>query len=121
MILKNDLLCASLLPVYLSILLIISPISNAKADEVVEVGSVTATVTSEDVRRGNLNASEGEPRNVSHFPNHPELYVPLPHPQVDSFFIESSIQDSEGWISYEIATGDETISEQATVDAKPSS
>ncbi len=61
--------------------LIITGCGNAVATEEVGVGSVTSVVINEQVRAGDPNADEGKTRGRSHFPKHPELYLPIPFPE----------------------------------------
>jgi V8-like Glu-specific endopeptidase len=95
----------------LSILILLAPaFHSSAADEVSEIGSVTAIVTSEEVREGDSNADKGEARNQSHFPENPELYIPMPFPQGKEYGESSTLEES-GWVSYDVSTGEEFICE----------
>lgn len=74
-----------------------------------EIGSITATVTNEEVRLGNSGIGEGEARWRSHFPEYPSLYIPIPLPEPRE---SEALSESENKpVSWDLITGEEIIYE----------
>ncbi|TKJ46448.1 hypothetical protein CEE34_08920, partial [Candidatus Aerophobetes bacterium Ae_b3a] len=84
-------------------------IGNAVPGETAEVGSVTAVVTEEVVAIEGLPADEGPARWHSHFPEHPETYVPMPIPEPTEPVMVT--QPESRLVSFNMVTGEEVISE----------
>ena len=80
---------------------------NVVVAESAEVGSVTAIVIDEEVRVGDENADEGEIRWPSRFPEHPEMYMPMPLPEPTEPV--EVIQPESRVVSYDMSTGEEFI------------
>jgi len=56
-------------------------VGNAVSGEITDVGSINAVVTDQRPYIGYPRVGEGEPRGRSHFPDHPETYIPMPLPE----------------------------------------
>ena len=82
-------------------------VGNALSGERVKVPTVTAVVQDEEVSIGSPYVDEGIETRRSHFPDHPELYVPMALPEP----IEpKSLSEPENkCISYNMITGKETV------------
>jgi hypothetical protein len=80
---------------------------SAAEDKIGDVNSIIATVIDETVRPGDPNVDEGETRCQSHFPENPELYIPMPIPE--KIEPEVKTQYENRIVSYNMLTGEEVV------------
>jgi V8-like Glu-specific endopeptidase len=90
---------------------------NALSADDIAMPVVTADVDDEAVVEGDPEVEEVGVKNQSQTPENPEDYLPypLPRPVEDEVTTTKEVQESK-WISYDLSTGEETVSDFPALD-----
>jgi len=111
---RETLLCISPRPLSMLATLVVAAAvgaGHAESEQVSTVTDVVVETTTRVMERGR-DQDEGPARSKSQFPEDPTIYVPIPLPEVTEYEEAKAMwEESSRVVSYDIATGEKTVSE----------